>query len=215
MCGRFTLTQPEAIADHFGVEVAPVPPPRFNIAPGQPLGVICQGTDQPRQFRLMQWGLIPSWAKDPTLGRRLINARAETAPSKPSFRSAFRHRRCLLPADGFYEWQTQTTGKQPYYFKFVDHRLFALAGLWESWQGLETCTILTTEANALLTPIHPRMPLILDPQQYASWLDPQTPHQALLPFLQPYSPAQMVAYPVSRWVNRPDHDSAACLHPQS
>jgi putative SOS response-associated peptidase YedK len=175
MCGRFTLAQsPEAVAKAFGLDAVPNFPPRYNIAPSQPVGVIVRGQNAPKpEFRLMGWGLIPSWAKDPSIGAKLINARSETLTEKPSFRAAFKYRRCLIPADGFYEWQkTQGGAKQPFYFSMAGNAVFAFAGLWESWNDIESCTILTTAANGLLQPIHDRMPVILSPKDYGRWLDP-------------------------------------------
>ncbi len=216
MCGRFTLTQPEAIAPAFAVMVEPLPPPRYNIAPAQPIGVVVAGEHgRSRQFRLMQWGLIPAWAKDPKPGQRLINARAETAADKPSFRAAFARRRCLIPADGFYEWQAAQTGaKQPFYFRQPQHAIFALAGLWETWHDLATCTILTTEANAVLAPVHHRMPVILALSQYEDWLAPNPLSlQQRESMLQPTPDADLIGYPVSTQVNRPGQDSPACTLP--
>lgn len=211
MCGRFTLIHPDAIANHFGVQVDPVPPPRFNIAPTQPLGVICSAQKQ-RVFRLMLWGLIPPWAKDKQ-GKRLINARAETAHEKPSFRAAFKRRRCLIPATGFYEWQSQADGKQPFYFHLPDHKLFAFAGLWDVWEDIQTCTILTTVANEILQPIHTRMPVILNPAAYDLWLNLGTSGEQLRSLLRPYPAEPMQAYPVSRVVNSPTLDQPVCLEP--
>jgi putative SOS response-associated peptidase YedK len=216
MCGRFTLTQSsDAVAQAFGIE-APEFPPRYNIAPSQPIGVVLQPSDKPqRQFQLMQWGLIPSWAKDPSIGSKLINARSETVHEKPSFRAAFKRRRCLIVADGFYEWQKKGTGrKQPYYFSMKNRDIFAFAGLWESWQDIETCTILTTSANELLEPIHERMPVIIKPESYDFWLDPtiQQP-EILTPLFEPFPVAQMTATPVSTAVNTPSNDSELCIQP--
>jgi putative SOS response-associated peptidase YedK len=216
MCGRFTLTQsPEAVAQAFDIQV-PKFPPRYNIAPSQPVGAIVSPADlKKRQFRLMQWGLIPSWAKDPSIGSKLINARSETVHEKPSFRSAFKRRRCLIAAGGFYEWQKTGSGrKQPFYFSMKASVVFAFAGLWESWQGIETCTILTTSANELLKPIHERMPVIVKPEDYDVWLDP-TVQQAeiLLPIFEPFPSDRMIAISVSTAVNIPSNDSELCIQP--
>lgn len=216
MCGRFTLTQsPDAVAQAFEIEASEFPP-RYNIVPSQPIGVILQSSDLPkRQFRLMQWGLIPSWAKDPSIGSKLINARSETVHEKPSFRAAFKRRRCLIVADGFYEWQKKGTGrKQPYYFSMKNRDIFAFAGLWESWQDIETCTILTTSANELLEPIHERMPVIIKPENYDFWLDPtiQQP-EILAPLFEPFPVEQMTATSVSTAVNTPSNDSELCIQP--
>ncbi len=162
------------------------------------------------------WGLVPRWADDPAIGNRLINARAETAATKPSFRDAFRRRRCLIPADGFYEWKRQGGGKQPYYIRLEDDRPFAFAGLWERWEKagavIESCTILTTDANELLMPLHNRMPAILDREQFDRWLDPTIEDAKVLqPLLGPYPAERMIAYPVSTVVNSPRHDVAECI----
>ena len=150
----------------------------------------------------------------------MINARAETVTEKPAYRNAFKYRRCLLPADGFYEWQKRKGGKQPYYIAFADRRPFAFAGLWERWQGgdgsvIESCTILTTTPNELVQPLHNRMPVILDPADYADWLAPTTPAVHLLRLLRPYPPADMVVYPVSPRVNSPSYDAPDCIQPQT
>jgi putative SOS response-associated peptidase YedK len=167
----------------------------------------------------MRWGLIPRWAKDPSIGNRMINARAETVASKPAFREAFQGRRCLLPADGFYEWKRCGARKQPMYLRMLDGRPFAFAGLWARWrpeggEPVESCTILTTEPNELVADIHKRMPVILPPQDYGPWLDPETRDPARLSgMLQPYSAEEMIAYPVSTRVNRPEHDDPDCVEP--
>jgi putative SOS response-associated peptidase YedK len=172
-----------------------------------------------RELALLRWGLIPSWSKDPSIGNRLINARAETAREKPSFRNAFRRHRCLIPANGFYEWQRQERGKQPYFVRMRDERLFAFAGLWDRWEGpdecvIETCAILTTSANAVLAPIHDRMPVILPPTEYARWLDPALPDtDSLAPLLAPFPPEKMLAFPVSPRVNSPAIDDERCTAP--
>jgi putative SOS response-associated peptidase YedK len=222
MCGRFTQTQSGvAIAQAFQLAAVPTLVPRYNIAPSQPVGVIVQTQENLQsQWHLLQWGLVPFWAKDPSLGARMINARAETIAEKPAFRAAFRYRRGLVPADGFYEWQVQTSKrKQPFYMQLGDRQPFAFASLWESWQAadgsvLETCTIITTAANELMQPIHDRMPVILHLNDYAQWLDPtQTATAKLQPLLKPYPSNQMVAYPVSTVVNRATYDDPACIVP--
>ncbi|WP_416672825.1 SOS response-associated peptidase [Egbenema bharatensis] len=225
MCGRFTLTQSgETIARMFDLEEVPTIPPRYNIAPTQPIAVIRSstppGTQQPeREFTYLTWGLVPSWAKDPGIGARMINARAETVAEKPSFRAAFKRRRCLILADGFYEWQRSPEGKQPYYFHLNHHEPFAFGGLWEHWENgngdvIESCTILTTTANDVLTPVHDRMPVILSPDGYDLWLDPTVEtHQDLPTLLRPYADDAMVRYPVSSTVNNPRHDRPECIHP--
>jgi len=220
MCGRFTLSQPaEAIASTFQVTTVPELAPRYNIAPTQLVPTILSEGDC-RQFQMLRWGLIPSWAKDASMGAKLINARAETVAEKPAFRSAFRRRRCLVVADGFYEWQPQKGKKQPFYFRLQDGQPFAFAGLWETWQApegekIDSCTLLTTTANSLLRSVHDRMPVILKPEDYNQWLDPQIQEpEQLEPLLQPYSPEAMVAYPVSTKVNNPTNDSPECIERQ-
>ncbi len=219
MCGRFTQTHSAAaIAEAFQLSVVPTAPPRYNIAPTQLIGAVIQTAQHPiRQFRVFRWGLVPSWSKDPAIGSRLINARSETVTEKPSFRAAIRYRRCLILADGFYEWQRQERRKQPFYFHFKERSLFAFAGLWEHWQSpadeiLETCTILTTSANQVVHPIHDRMPVILHPTNYDTWLDPELNTAArVLPLLHPYPADEMIAYPVGKVVNRADNEGPECI----
>lgn len=221
MCGRFTLRAPASvIAEQFSLfEVAPFVA-RFNIAPTQPAPVIRRRTaagEGDRELVWLRWGLVPGWARDPAIGGRLINARAETAAEKPAFRTAFRRRRCLVAADGFYEWQHVGRAKQPYFIHLRDDRPLAFAGLWDTWEGpdhsaLETCTLLTTEPNDLIRPIHDRMPVILRPEAYAHWLDPATEDpQMLRPLLTAYPSDQMEAYPVDSFVNSPSHDTPRCI----
>ncbi|NEP13044.1 MAG: SOS response-associated peptidase [Symploca sp. SIO2C1] len=214
-------TQPaEAIAKTFQVAEVPALTPRYNIAPTQSVTTILQTKVQPdRQLRMLRWGLIPSWAKDKKIGVRLINARAETAAEKPSFRSAFRRRRCLVLADGFYEWRKQGKEqlKQPYYCRLKDGNLFAFAGLWERWQDttgetIESCTILTTKPNQLMRSIHNRMPVIVQPQDYNLWLDSQVQEMELLQsLLGSYPSEKMMAYPVSKLVNKASNNLAECM----
>ncbi len=222
MCGRFSLSSSVAeIAAVFGVESDDLPP-RYNIAPSQSVAAIVRLPDTSKpQLQMLQWGLIPAWAKDPKIGYKLINARAETVSEKPSFRSAFRQRRCLIPTTGFYEWQ-QVAGsrqKQPYFIGLQDERLFAFAGLYERWESpggdiLETCTIITTAANDLVEPIHDRMPVILDRNDYNLWLDPSFGEiGSLQTLLKPYPAVEMKIYPVSSLVNSPKNDSAECRQP--
>ncbi|MGB8700184.1 MAG: SOS response-associated peptidase [Thermosynechococcaceae cyanobacterium] len=217
MCGRFTLAKsPERVASAFNLGAVPHFPPRYNIAPSQPVGVIVLRNDSTMpEFRLMRWGLIPAWAKDPAIGANLINARSETVAEKPSFRSAFKYRRCLIPTDGFYEWQKLARGmKQPFYFSMADNALFAFAGLWESWNDIETCTILTTSANSLLQTVHDRMPVILQPDHYARWLDPHIhDSRQLAELLKPFPDKAMQAVPVSTRVNSAKVDDALCIEP--
>ena len=216
MCGRFSLSKSvEAIAAAFDLDEVPVWEPRYNIAPTQMVATVLQPQSD-RQFHPMRWGLIPSWAKDPAMGARLINARAETVAEKPSFRSAFRQRRCLVIADGFYEWQRQEGKKQPFYFRLQDGQPFGFAGLWERWQAADgeviSCTIITTEANEVLRPIHERMPVMLNPKDYDLWLDPEVQAEPLQQLLRPYQAEAMTSYPVSTKVNNPTHNSPECIN---
>lgn len=219
MCGRFTLSQPAAaIASAFQLEEIPNLEPQYNIAPTQLVPTILQTEQGKRQLQMCRWGLIPAWAKDTSMGTRLINARAETVNEKPSFRSAFRQRRCLVVADGFYEWQHQAGKKQPFYFRLQNGQPFAFAGLWERWKSpdaeiIESCTILTTEANELLRPIHERMPVILNPDDYNLWLDPtvQT-SEKLQQLLHPYPTEAMTSYAVSTKVNNPHNNTPECIN---
>lgn len=223
MCGRFTLRTPmHVLADQFAVILDAALEPRFNVAPSQLVAVVrVEPESEPpgRHLAALRWGLVPSWARDPSIGNRLINARAETAAEKPAFRSAFQRRRCLLPADGFFEWQQRGEGRQPYYIQMADERPFAFAGLWEAWQGpdqnaFESCTILTTEANKVVKPIHDRMPVILAEESYEPWLDPScTNRDELKRFLAPFDAQRMKAHPVSRYVNRPANEGPKCIAP--
>lgn len=224
MCGRFTLTQSgETLAEVFQLDAALDIAPRYNIAPTQPVAVVlCPEQTPHRHLSHMRWGLIPSWAKDPTIGNRLINARAETVGQKPSFRTAFKRRRCLIPADGFYEWQRQGNrkAKQPFYIFLKEHQPFAFAGLWEQWTDpnsggeVETCTLLTTEPNRLMASMHNRMPVILAPEHYDRWLESGYFHAPILQgMLTPLPEQQMDFYPVSTLVNSPAHETPDCLAP--
>jgi len=223
MCGRFTLFEADTVLSReFGVSDIPPGSPRYNISPSQPVAAVrVPPAGRGRELVLLRWGLIPSWSKDPAIGNRLINARAETVREKPSFRNAFRRHRCLIPASGFYEWQRQERGKQPFFIRMRDARPFAFAGLWDRWESpdkgvIETCTILTTAANAVLVPIHDRMPVILPPAEYARWLDPTLPDtDSLAPLLVPYPPEDMLAFPVSPRVNVPTVDDEKCIAPLS
>jgi putative SOS response-associated peptidase YedK len=220
MCGRYTLQTPSpALADLFQLPLFPDQPPRYNIAPTQPVAIVRRASSgDGREAALLRWGLIPGWANDPTIGNRLINARAETVAEKPSFRSAFAQRRCLVPADGFYEWQTQKGKKQPFYFRLRSGGPFAFAGLWERWAGeeeiIESCSLLTTEANELVRPVHERMPVVLAVVEHERWLDPQPqPPGSLQALLRPYPAAEMVADPVGFRVNNPRNDDPTCVTP--
>ncbi len=224
MCGRFTLHAPaEALATLFDLPEAPPLAPRYNIAPTQPVGIVRPALDRTaREWALVMWGLVPSWSKDPAIGARMINARSETAAEKPSFRAAFKRRRCLIPADGFYEWQKLAKGKQPYYIGLQGGAPFAFAGLWETWHSpdggeLQSCTLLTTEPNELLEPIHNRMPVILAPQDYDEWLDHTSEDGRYLAsirhLLRPFPADEMQAYPVSTYVNNARNEGPECVKP--
>ena len=215
MCGRFALTQPAYIAAKFGLDnFAPPEPefyePRFNVAPTQRI-VVIPTADGERVARRMRWGLIPSWAKDAKIGSSFINARAESIATKPAFRNAFKHRRCLIPADGFYEWQVTQRGKQPYRITLADGSMFGFAGLWERWRDpatdewIESCCIVTCEPNELAAKFHNRMPVIVDEADYDTWLT-GTPEQAFT-LLKPYPAEEMRAYPVGTQVNSPKNDA--------
>ncbi len=221
MCGRFSQAQ-IAELDREVFELLSVPrlEPRYNIAPTQDAAVVRVGSTQEREMVPLRWGLIPAWAKDPTIGNRMINARAETLAEKPAFKDAFAERRCLVPADGFYEWEKLRDRKQPHYVRVGGGQVFAFAGLWERWwdrasgEQRETFTIVTTEPNALLRPIHNRMPVIIAPESYGRWLDPETRDpESLADLLVPYPPERMSAYPVSTYVNKPDNEGPECVQP--
>ena len=218
MCGRYTLASPtERLAEEFGVDASSIElAPNYNVAPTQTVAAVLEEGGH-RRLEVLRWGLIPPWADDPGIGSRMINARSETAPGKPSFRRAFRERRCLIPADGFYEWQRTNGAKQPYYIHMEDGRPFAFAGLWESWSKgegeIRTCTILTTGANALVGEVHDRMPVILAHDAYDVWLDPASERDELTGLLAPYPVDEMEAYPVSRFVNSPSNNDPRCIEP--
>jgi putative SOS response-associated peptidase YedK len=221
MCGRYTLrVSPAELAEIFGVLETIEWSPRYNIAPTQMVAAVRpveQGSG--RELALVKWGLIPFWAKDAKIASSLINARAETVATKPAFRAALKKKRCLIPADGFYEWQTipgQKT-KQPYFIGVRDVPVFAFGGLWEHWTSpegtrVDTCTIITTDANELMRQVHTRMPVILDPADYSRWLDRdrQDP-QEVLPLLKPFPAEKMQLVPVSTLVNSPRNDKPECV----
>lgn len=218
MCGRFTLTAPaEAVAAHYQLKETPFLAPRYNIAPTQPVAAVRLAPNGERELTHFRWGLVPSWAKDLSMGAKMINARAETAAEKPAFRAAFKRRRCLIPASGFYEWQKIDSRKQPMYIHPVDG-LMSFAGLWEIWSSadgdlLETCTILTTEPNGLMSSIHNRMPVILDPDDYSTWLHPDTKPDLLMHLLRSAPDEWLEAFPVSTAVNSPANDAPGCIEP--
>ena len=219
MCGRYTLkSDGQRVAEAFGLAESSDLPQRYNIAPTQNVPVVLEENGT-RKLETMHWGLIPSWADDPSIGSRMINARAETVSEKPSFRSAFKRRRCLVVADGFYEWKKADGGKQPHYLRLKDSGPFGFAGLWEKWnveggEEIHSCTIITTEPNEVAADIHNRMPVILPLDVYDAWLDPEDDdREELLAMLAPYPAEEMEAYPVSREVNRPANDYPEVLQP--
>lgn len=225
MCGRFTLFEADTIlSKEFGASIPFDLKPRYNVAPSQQIAAVRSRPDGgKREFTLLRWGLIPSWAKDASIGNRLINARAETVAEKPSFRNAFRHRRCLVPMNGFFEWSKRGIHKQPNFLALSDKRVMAVAGLWERWEGsiseegqegepIESCTLLTTGANELIAPMHDRMPVIVAPENYELWLNPSEKDPAILQsLLTPYPSGEMFSRPVSLRVNNPSADDARLL----
>jgi putative SOS response-associated peptidase YedK len=221
VCGRFTLrAPPEAVAEHFGLAEPPELSARYNIAPGQAVATIRAAAGEPaRVCELRTWGLVPAWAKDPAIGHRMINARAETVAEKPAFRAAFRRRRCLIPADGFYEWAAGPAPKQPYMVAREAGALFGFAGLWEAWRSedgreVRSCTIITTRANTTLRCVHERMPVILDPTDYTAWLDPGPGDgERLRELLAPCPEGWLVLQTVGLHVNDPRHDDPDCAAP--
>jgi len=224
MCGRYTITSPaQVIADVFGVAEPIELAPRYNVCPGQDVPVVRSrhGADE-RVLGMLRWGLVPWFMKTPPPAGRMINARAETAATSPSFREALQRRRCLLPADGFFEWRpgaTRRDPKQPFYVHRDDARPIALAGLWERWKApdgtrLESCTVLTTTPNELLAPVHDRMPVLLAPDAWSLWLDREMQDVAhLAPLLVPAPPDDLVVTPVGTWVNDAKHDDPRCIAP--
>ena len=215
MCGRFALKLPPAeLVTRFGLSECADFEPRFNIPPGTDIPVIRRSPEGVRVLHLLRWGLVPHWAKDPTIGNRLANARGESVADKPAFREAFRKRRCLVPADGFYEWKTEGRTKQPYYFSHLSGAPLLLAGLWESWRAsdgtiLRTVCLITTSANALMTPIHDRMPVLLNPTDWATWLEGSMEQAAQL--IAPYADGALQCWPVDRRLNRPTEEGAGLI----
>lgn len=222
MCGRYNLrATPQEIAEAFALFREPEIVPRFNIAPTQAVPIVRRTQSGERELSFVRWGLIPSWAKDPRIGSSLINARADGIETKPSFRSAFKRRRCLVPANGFYEWQAipGKKVKQPFEIELKQRGPFAFAGLWETWKDpegspLETCTIITTEPNEMMSTIHTRMPVILHREDHARWLETaETDAQSLLPLLTAYPADEMQMHAVSTLVNNVKNESPECLKP--
>lgn len=219
MCGRYALYGPATrLSAHFEVDFEEVDfGPRYNLAPLQFAPVI-RNADGARHVAMLRWGLLPGWAKDPAMAARLINARSETAAEKPSFRSAFRSRRCLVPADGFYEWKAVAGGKQPHFISRRDGVPMALAGLWEHWsapggEALATFTLLTTAANAMLANLHERMPVILPAETWGLWLNAERTPAQLMPLMCPLAGEELVAWPVSRRVGNVRNDDEGLLAP--
>jgi putative SOS response-associated peptidase YedK len=223
MCGRFARkSTQDLLAEWFGVELEDMPwfAPSYNVAPQSVQPVVRPNRDtSSREFALMRWGLVPFWAKDAKFGYSTINARAEEAAAKPAFRDALKKRRCLVPADAFYEWQRlDPKVKRPFAFALKSGEPYAFAGLWDRWQGkdnaaLETFTILTTDPNELMEPVHNRMPVILDPGDYDRWLDPETTERPPVDLLRPYPAERMRAWPVSRRVGNVRNNDAELLEP--
>ena len=222
MCGRFTLrANPHDIAEEFGITDAGDLVPRFNISPSQLVATV-RSPDGPRELVMMRWGLIPVWATDLKVGYNMINAKSETLTEKPSYKKAFQRRRCLVVADGFFEWQKtgekKSDKKQPFYIRLKSGKPFGFAGLWERnekiGEPIVSCTVITTSPNELMAPIHDRMPVIIPPEQYGFWLDPEVQDETqLVRLLQPFSADEMTAYPVSTLVGSPKNDLPACIEP--
>lgn len=233
MCGRFARFSPAHIFRMlFQLDEFFDLPAQYNIAPGQDVyavrGIIIRDNPQRtassvpyvREVTPMKWGLIPFWSKDPSIGVKMINSRSETINEKPAFRDPFKKRRCLIPTDGFYEWQKQKDGgKQPYFIHMNDKKPFAFGGIWDTWKNpegnnIETFSILTTKPNELLKPIHDRMPVIIEPKQFDNWLNPEIQEPAeLIPLLEPFKATKMEAYPISTYINSPKNNSEQCIRP--
>jgi len=213
MCGRYSLhANPEVVALQFGLAQAPEFKASYNVCPGSEILVVRTGRDGERVARQHRWGLIPHWAKDPAIGNKLANARGESLAERPAFRDAFRHWRCLVPSSGFYEWQTIGSRKLPWYVRPRDAELFALAGITALWHGLRTVSLITTEPNALMQPIHERMPVIIAPEDYSAWLDAANcDSDELMRFVRPYPASRMAAHRVSARVSRPENDDASLI----
>ncbi len=224
MCGRFAFHSPRELTAQL-FELPGLPPetqPRWNVPPGTDIGVVRIAADGRREYVRLRWGLVPSWAKDRTIGQRLVNARAETLAEKPAFRGAFRRRRCLVPADGYYEWRALPGGKQPYFVEPAAGGLLAMAALWEHWldpasgEVLETVVIVTRESAGVVAEIHGRMPVIVPPAAFAGWLDPTAdPAAVLAPLIAAEAVPALRAYPVSRRVNSPQNEGPELTAPQA
>ena len=220
MCGRYRLTRADKVASYFEAEAAEELHPRYNIAPSQQVAAIRQVEDV-RVISALRWGLVPFWAKDVAIGYKMINSRSESVLEKPAFRDCFHNRRCLIPADGFYEWKKAGKLKQPFHFGMKDGSLFALAGIWDRWKSppgtwIESCSILTTTPNAMVRDVHDRMPVILHRNHYETWLNaPASEAGRLGELLIPFEAELMTCYEVSSLVNRPQNDVAGCAEPWS
>ena len=218
MCGRFTLSNPRQLALRFDLAALAEQPARFNVAPTQPVPCVVVHAAG-RQLEMLRWGLVPAWARDLSVGNRMINARAESLESKPAFRDALRGRRCLVLADGFFEWKKDGRARRPFHIRLRTREPFAFAGLWDEWrapngQVVRSCTIVTTDANALIEPLHDRMPVILLPEAESLWLDPTVGDLAdLVDVLKSYPSHLMETLEVSPTVNSPAHEGPECLEP--
>ncbi len=219
MCGRFAFYSPhESVVRLFPVDEAPPVLPRYNLAPTQFVATVLKRKDAAPALTMLRWGLIPFWAKDKAIGNRMINARAETVHGKPAFRAAFKKRRCLVLADGFYEWVKDADGKTPHYIYLRSREPFAMAGLWESWHDeaadkpLETCTIITTDPNDMMGALHNRMPVILARADHDAWIDPDNDDvEALRSLLVPFTAEDMAHHPVAKTVNNPRNDDETLI----
>jgi putative SOS response-associated peptidase YedK len=224
MCGRFArLYSYGRLKERYKLKEATLlkePPQldnRYNVAPTQPIAAV-RAADGERELVFLKWGLIPSWSKDDKIAYKLTNARSETVAEKPSFRAAFRQRRCLIPASGFFEWKREGKQKQPFFIRPLDEDLFSFAGLWESWHDsegeiIESCAIITTESNELMRTIHDRMPVIVDAESESVWLDSHTPVEELRSLLVPFASARMEAYAVDPYVNNVKNQGPKCIEP--
>jgi putative SOS response-associated peptidase YedK len=221
MCGRFTLhSQPKELIELFELDELPEElHPRFNVAPSQSIAAIgLKANGIHRGLTFFKWGLIPAWAKSSKETIKPINAKAETVATSPMFRDSFKKKRCIIPADGFYEWKVEEDGKQPYHIRMKSRALFGFAGIWSEWKGddesVKTAAIITSEPNEVARQVHNRMPVILSREAYAAWLDPKTPAEELKSLLVPYPADEMEAVPVSKLVNSPKNDVPECLNPE-
>jgi putative SOS response-associated peptidase YedK len=218
MCGRFgRIVSDRTLREKYRLERMAQLRDGYNIAPQQSIGAVRTAEDG-RELALLRWGLIPSWSKDPKIAFKLTNARAETVAEKPSFRSAFKQRRCIIPASGFYEWKREAKQKQPFYIHPRGEELFSFAGLWETWHDpegevIESCAVITTEANEVMRPIHDRMPVILDTEAESVWLDLHAPVEDLRCLLVPFASDRMEAYPVDPYVNNAKNQGPQCIEP--